>query len=174
MTSKDMFLTGRERTFGEDELIVSKTDPQGRITYANDVFLKVSGYREAELLGQPHSIIRHPAMPRCVFRFLWEQIATGKECFAYVNNRAKDGDNYWVFAHVTPNFDRSGAIIGYHSNRRVPRRPAVEAIAPIYASLLEVESRAPDRKTGVEASFAALQRFIADKGKSYDELILSL
>lgn len=174
MSSKDIFLTGRERAFGEDELIVSKTDPQGRITYANDVFLAVSGYREAELLGQPHSIIRHPAMPRCVFRFLWEQIAAGKECFAYVNNRAKDGDNYWVFAHVTPNFDRKGGIIGYHSNRRVPRRPAVDAIAPIYASLLEVEARAPDRKTGVEASFAALQRFIADKGKSYDELILSL
>ena len=174
MTSKDVLLTGRERTFGDDELIVSKTDPQGRITYANDVFLKVSGFREAELLGQPHIIIRHPAMPRCVFRFLWEQIAAGKECFAYVNNRAKEGDNYWVFAHVTPNFDRSGAIIGYHSNRRTPRRQAVDAIAPIYAGLTEVETRAADRKTGLEASYAALQRFIADKGKSYDELILSL
>lgn len=174
MTSKEVFLTGRERTFAEDELIVSKTDPQGRITYANDIFLNVSGYTEAELLGQPHSVIRHPAMPRCVFRFLWEQIAAGKECFAYVNNRAKEGDNYWVFAHVTPNFDHKGAIIGYHSNRRVPRRPAVAAIAPVYASLLEVEARAADRKAGLEASYGALQQFIADKGKSYDELILSL
>lgn len=174
MSNREVHLTGRERTFAEDEIIVSKTDPQGRITYANDVFLQVSGYQEAELLGQPHSLIRHPEMPRCVFRFLWERIAKGEECFAYVNNCAKNGDNYWVFAHVTPNFDRSGAIIGYHSSRRVPRRAAVNAITPIYASLLNVEKQHQDRRAGLEASYAALQKFIQDQGKSYDELVLSL
>lgn len=174
MTNRATQLTGRERTFAEDELIVSKTDPQGRITYANDIFLQVSGYEEDELLGQPHSIIRHPAMPRCVFRLLWEKISAGKECFAYVNNLARNGDNYWVFAHVTPNFDRQGRITGYHSNRRVPRRDAVNAIAPVYATLLAVESRAADRKNGLDASYKALTDFIADKGKSYDEFVLSL
>ncbi|MCA9257049.1 MAG: PAS domain S-box protein, partial [Phycisphaerales bacterium] len=69
--SRDLILTGRERTFGEDEIIVSKTDVKGRITYANEVFIRVAGYTEDELLGKPHNIIRHPDMPRCVFKLLW-------------------------------------------------------------------------------------------------------
>jgi hypothetical protein len=67
--------TGRERTFREDEIIVSKTDTTGRILYANDVFLRVAGYGEREIVGQPHSIIRHPDMPRVVFALLWETLA---------------------------------------------------------------------------------------------------
>ena len=97
--------TGRERMFGEDEIIVSKTDLKGRITYANSVFLRVAGYAEEDVLGQPHSMIRHPGMPRAVFKLLWETIAGGREIFAYVKNMARDGDHYWVFAHVTPSFD---------------------------------------------------------------------
>jgi PAS domain S-box-containing protein len=100
--SKAVHLTGVERTFVENEIIVSKTDLKGRITYANDVFIKLAGFTETELLGQPHSIIRHPEMPRCVFKLLWDTIAEGGEIFAYVVNRSKNGDHYWVFAHVTP------------------------------------------------------------------------
>ena len=92
--------TGRERMFGEDEIIVSKTDLQGKITYANSVFLRVVGYAEEDVLGQPHSMIRHPGMPRAVFKLLWETIAGGREIFAYVKNMARDGDHYSVFAHV--------------------------------------------------------------------------
>ena len=94
--------TGRERTFGPDELIVSKTDLKGRMTYANDVFLRISGYDLDELIGQPHSLIRHPEMPRGLFRLLWQRISTGHEVFAFINNLAKTGDHYWVLAHVTP------------------------------------------------------------------------
>ncbi len=112
--------TGIERHFGEDEIIVSKTDLQGKITYANDVFIRVSGYSEEELIGAPHSLIRHPDMPRAVFKLLWDTLAAGEEIFAYVNNLAASGDNYWVFAHVTPSLGADGKVIGYHSNRRVP------------------------------------------------------
>ena len=115
-------LTGVERTFGTDEIIVSKTDTKGRIIYANEVFLRLAGFSEREIIGQPHSIIRHPAMPRCVFKLLWDTISSGKECFAYVLNRSKNGDHYWVLAHVTPTFDSKGTIVSYHSNRRNPRR----------------------------------------------------
>src|ERR1017187_6768808 len=86
-------LTGKERFFGEEEIFVSKTDLKGHITYANEVFLRVAGYDEEEVLGQPHSMIRHPAMPRCVFKLLWDQIQVGREIFAYVVNRAKTGDH---------------------------------------------------------------------------------
>lgn len=168
-------LSGVEKTFAKDEVIVSKTDRTGRITYANDVFIGMSGYTEEELLGAPHSILRHPHMPRCVFKFLWDVIETGDEIFAYVLNRAKNGDHYWVFAHVTASYDTNGQIIGYHSNRRVPPKAAVEAIAPLYASLLEIENSNPDRKEGLRQSYATLVKTVGDLGfDSYDRLIMTL
>lgn len=94
MRGDTLTLTGHERTFPEHEIIVSKTDPRGRMTYVNDIFLLVSGYAEDELIGEPHSKIRHPHMPRCVFKLLWDTILSGREIFAYVNNRAKSGDHY--------------------------------------------------------------------------------
>ncbi|RAU23646.1 chemotaxis protein [Paramagnetospirillum kuznetsovii] len=171
----DRSLTNVARTFQWDDVIVSKTDLTGKITYANEVFIDISGYTEKELLGAPHSILRHPAMPRCVFKFLWDRIADGHEVFAYVINRARNGDHYWVFAHVTPCTDHTGKIVGYHSNRRVPKDEAIATIAPLYQTLLGIEEKAGDRKLGVEQSFAALVKTIGDLGfDSYDRLIMTL
>lgn len=167
--------TGHERTFENDEIIVSKTDLSGHITYANRIFLKVSGFAEQEILGAPHSVIRHPEMPRCIFKLLWDTLAAGKEIFAYVNNLAKNGDNYWVFAHVTPSIDVSGAVLGYHSNRRVPeRRVVTDTIIPLYRSLLAEENKQPDRKAGLAASHQMLLGLLKERGVGYDELIFSL
>ena len=167
-------LTGIERTFPEDEIIVSKTDPKGRLTYVNDVFLSVSDYTEAECIGQPHCMIRHPDMPRAIFKLLWDTISSGREVFAYVNNRAKNGDHYWVLAHVTPNFGPTGEIVGYHSNRRVPKPQALAKIKPLYQSLLDTERKAVDRKVGLEASFKQLNDLLAREGKSYGEFVFGL
>ena len=168
-------LSGVERTFSPDELIVSKTDRTGKITYANDVFLDLAGYEEEEVLGQPHSIIRHPEMPRAVFKLLWDAIEAGEEIFAYVVNRAKNGDHYWVLAHVTPNFDAGGAIIGYHSSRRSPRREAIAKVERLYAAVLAEERRHSDRRQGLEASFRMLVEAVGKAGfDSYDRFILSL
>ena len=166
--------TGRERTFAEDEIIVSKTDLKGVITYANPVFIRVSGYSEEELLGAPHNIIRHPDMPRCVFKLLWDTIQAGKEIFAYVVNLCKNGDHYWVFAHVTPTFDEDGRIVGYHSSRRVPDREAVEEIIPVYRSLLEIERSHSDWREGMKAATDALLAKLNQAGVAYDEFVLSL
>jgi len=127
--------TNVEQFFDRSEIIVSKTDLKGRITYANRTFARLAGYSEAELLGQPHSIIRHPDMPRAVFKLLWDTLAERNEVFAYVKNLARDGSFYWVFAHVTPSMDADQNVVGYHSNRRVPRREVVSnVIEPLYAS----------------------------------------
>ena len=103
--------TGKERYFEKTELIVSKTDLKGRMLYVNDVFMRISGFNEKELLGQPHSMIRNPQMPRCVFKLLWDTLEAKKEIFAYVVNICKNGDHYWVLAHVTPSFDGNIAEI---------------------------------------------------------------
>lgn len=163
--------TGTSRTFGADEIIVSKTDPKGHITYANDVFLRVSGYTEDEILGQPHSLIRHPEMPRAVFQLLWDTVQGGKEIFAFVNNLAKDGVSYWVLAHVTPSFGANGRIVGYHSNRRMPYPGAIRAIEPVYRALLQAERAQPTGKAAVAAGVAALHETLSASGQTYEKFV---
>ena len=173
--AKHLSVTGVERTFDESEIIVSKTDLRGWITYANRVFQKIAGYDERELVGAPHSIVRHPEMPRCVFKLLWDTIEAPKEIFAYVINRAKNGDHYWVLAHVTPSFDGGGKLAGYHSSRRVPERRVLdEVIVPLYRTLVDEENRHEDRKVGMAKSHEILVNLLNEKGMDYDELVFAL
>ena len=114
-------------------------------------------------------------MPRAVFKLLWDTIIAGSEVFAYVVNRSKNGDEYWVFAHVTPNIDADGHIIGFHSNRRSPRQGAVQKIQDIYKIILEEEQKYDDRRSGLEASYALMIDLVRRAGfDSYDRFVLSL
>jgi PAS domain S-box-containing protein len=166
--------TGVENLLGEEELIVSKTDLKGRITYANDVFIRMAKYSWKELMGAPHSLIRHPEMPRSVFKLLWDTLQSRQEIFAYVVNLARDGSHYWVFAHVTPTFDERGNIVGYHSNRRKPDAAQIERIKPIYKALCAEEARHANAKDGMHASFEAMVGLLKQQGVGYDEFVLSL
>ncbi len=163
-----------ESVFGEDEIIVSKTDMKGILTYANDVFCRVAEMKTEEVIGQPHNIIRHPDMPRAVFKLLWDTIQAGNEIFAYVKNMSKTGKYYWVIAHVTPSVDDSGRVTGYHSNRRYPNKNEIEAISGIYQTLINEENKHANSKTGMEASYALLQSLLEEEGKTYSEFIWSL
>lgn len=167
-------LTGKEVRMEDDELIVSKTDISGKITYANEVFTRMAAITEEEVIGAPHSIIRHPQMPRVAFKLLWDKLQSGQEVFAYVLNMAKTGDEYWVFAHVTPSFDNNGKIIGYHSNRRAPDRKALETIKPIYKNLLEIENKERDARLGISNSYAALGDLLKQNNTNYERFILSI
>ncbi len=157
----------------DDDFIVSRTDTRGRITYGNRVFIEYSGYTEQELLGAPHNIIRHADMPRGVFKFLWDTLGGGNECFAYVKNLAKDGSFYWVFANVTPDVDSGGRVSGYFSVRRKPHSGAVSAMADVYRAMLAEEQKAGHRD-GPAASLAWLVGVLTQKGVSYEEFVLSL
>lgn len=167
--------TSEEVTFLPNEIIVSKTDLKGRITYANSIFSRICGYSRAELMNAPHSIIRHPDMPRCVFKLLWDQLGEEREIFAYVKNMSRNGAFYWVFAHVTPSFDNDGKVVGYHSSRRVAdRRVLSEVIEPLYRDLRKIEASQATAKEGLAASFTQLMNIVKSKAASYDELIFSL
>ncbi len=174
MVRTDIRPTGIERFFSEDDIIVSKTNLKGEMTYVNDIFMEIAGYEEHELIGVQHNLIRHPDMPRCVFNLLWDTIASGKEIFAYVINMCKNGDHYWVFAHVTPTFDDNNNIISYHSNRRVPERKSVELIKPIYAALLAEEKKQANKREEVQASTQVLVDTLENQGVSYDEFVFSI
>ena len=162
--------TNREKTFSENDLVISKTDARGKITYGNEIFIELSGYSEKELLNAPHNIIRHPDMPKVVFKLLWDTVNAGKEIHAYVKNLAKDGSYYWVFANITPSYDSSGNIIGYYSVRRKPSVRAINnVIIPLYKELLSAE-----RVGGVNNSQKLLNNILLKKGLMYEEFILSI
>jgi PAS domain S-box-containing protein len=166
--------TGRECPFSEDELIVTKTNLKGHITYANDVFLRLSKYPTKQVIGAPHSLIRHPDMPRSIFKLLWDSIQAKKEIFAYVVNMAMDGDHYWVFAHVTPTLDAQQNVIGFHSNRRKPNPDQVAKIKDLYQKLRAEEERHDNRKDGMLRGYDLLMGMLKEKGLGYDEFIFSI
>lgn len=169
-----MHLSGTEKTFAEDEIIVSKTDLAGQIIYANDVFLTVSGYAESELLGQSQNIVRHPEVPGCIFDKLWTTIAEGGEIFTYLVNRCANGDHYWVFAHFAPSYAKDGSINGYHSAQRVANPLALEKISPLYRQLLEEEGRHSIRVDGIKAAAVSMRDLLDTQGTNYDKLVFSL
>jgi PAS domain S-box-containing protein len=165
--------TLQERVMRDGDFIISKTDLKGRITYCNRIFIEFSGFSEQELLGAQHNIVRHPDMPRGVFKFLWDTVQAQKECFAYVKNMSRDGAYYWVFANITPNLDASGVAEGYFSVRRKPAKGAVAAMSDLYQSMLAEERRAGP-KDACAASLALLTQVLSQKGVSYEKFILSL
>ena len=166
--------TRKERLLDKNSYVVSKTDTKGRITYANRTFMDISDYSEKELLGVQQNILRHPDMPRGAFQLMWDSINAGKEFFVYTINLCKNGDHYWVFANITPDFDPNGNIVGYFSVRRLPRPEAVAAMIPVYAQMVVEEQRAGSKKA-IEASQALLMNTIKEAGHdTYETFILSL
>ncbi|MCW8838725.1 MAG: PAS domain-containing protein [Thiovulaceae bacterium] len=157
------------KEMGAEDFIVSKTDKKGKITYVNRIFMDMAEYAEAELLGKPHSIIRHSKMPKVVFKLLWERIEKKEEIFAFVINKTKNNNAYWVYANITASLDENGDIVGYYSVRRKPNPKALETIEPIYEKMLEAE-----KTGGMEASGKILEDLLFEQGVSYDELIISL
>jgi aerotaxis receptor len=124
-------ITNHEIELPEDDLVVSRTDTAGRITFVNAAFVKISGYTEAELIGAPHNLIRHPHMPIEAFGDLWDTIKTGRPWEGFVKNRAKNGDHYWVRANVTPLIE-DGEIKEYISIRFKPTRAQSQAHDALY------------------------------------------
>ena len=149
--------------------IISETDKKGIITQANDVFQEVAGYTEDELLGANHNIVRHEDMPRACFKLVWDTIRSGKEIRAFVINKAKNGDHYWVIAHITPTAD------GYHAERVAPDAATIkDVVAPLYKQMRDKEKEMNYSNEGMEAATQILLDVLADKGLSYDELIDAL
>ncbi len=158
--------TGQEKRLGADDFIISKTDTKGKITYCNRIFIDLAGYSEIQLLGKPHSIVRHPDMPKLIFKLLWDRVKAKKEIFAFVKNLCKDGGHYWVYANVTASTDTNGRVIGYYSVRRKPSANGLAAVEKLYATLLSKE-----KSGGINESSRYMDKLLDEKGVSYDEYI---
>lgn len=132
----NMPVTANEYLLDEGESILSTTDLQGRLTYVNQDFIRVSGFTEEELIGAPHNLVRHPDMPPEAFADLWATLKAGLPWTGMVKNRRKNGDFYWVLANATP-MRQNGNVVGYMSVRVKPTRQQVEQATRVYASLRE-------------------------------------
>ncbi len=129
-----------EEYFFEGRAIVSETDLEGVITFANRRFCEISGYTSSELVGQPHNIIRHPDMPKAAFAQVWKTIQSGTIWHGLVKNLRKDGKFYWVDTEVSPIYDNNGIVKGYMAARKPASRKNIEETAEIYKKMIEQES----------------------------------
>jgi aerotaxis receptor len=127
-------VTNRERTFPPEQKLISNTDLNGTIQHCNDAFIAISGFSKAELIGQPHNIVRHPDMPPLAYKIMWDHLKAGKPWMGLVKNRSKNGDYYWVNAYVTP-VTENGKVIGYESVRSCPSRSDIKRAEKLYSAI---------------------------------------
>ena len=151
-TDKEIFLSNRS--------MITETDVEGRIVYADHNFLETTGYLFHELLGMSHSIIRHPDMPKTVFTEMWDTIEQGENWYGYIKNLTKDGSFFWSHVNIMPRWDEYGKIIGFIASRKAAPKDVIEIIADLYAKLVEIE-----KTEGIDASEKYLNAFLLEKGK---------
>ncbi len=157
----------REVDWNKSKVLLSKTDKNGTILYANEDFIDVSGYDEFELIGQPHNIVRHPDMPKVIFKFLWDSIKSSQNIHVVLKNMAKTGRYYWVVTEFKIIADTDGDIVGFFGTRKsVPENIIVKFIELLYKKLLQIEEA-----SGLTASEEYLIGFLEERKKTYMEYI---
>lgn len=157
----------REVDWNKSKVLLSKTDIKGTILYANEDFIDVSGYDEFELIGQPHNIVRHPDMPKVIFKFLWDSLKSGKNIHAIFKNMSKTGRYYWIITDFKIIADSDGEIVGYFGTRKSVREDIiVKFIEPLYKKLLHIEEA-----SGMSAAEEYLIGFLEERKKTYMEYI---
>ena len=152
-----------------DDVLISVTDPNGIITDANDIFVKISGYTKDELVGANHNLIRHPDMPRVMFDVVWDHIKGRENIMAVVKNLAKDGRYYWVITDFVTDVDADRNVTSYTAYRRSPKPGILKTIIPMYKALNAIEEFA-----GMDAAKHFLTDFLERRKESYDDFIESL
>ncbi len=159
----------REINIGKDKILLSITDARGVIEYCNEDFVEISGYEEYELAGVAHNIVRHPDMPKVIFKLMWKRIQNKHNIIAVVKNLSKTGRYYWVVTDFVVREDKNGHITGYKAFRKPAPRKAIEAVIPLYKKLQELENI-----RGVEAAEKFLNGFFNAEDTTYDEFIEKL
>ncbi len=157
----------KEVSWDKSLVIMSKTDALGRNEYSKEAFIHVSGYEDYELISQPHNIIRHPDMPKVIFKCLWDELKNGNNFHAIVKNMAKSGRYYWVITDFEVIKDDNGKILNYVGRRKsVPAEVIIKHIEPLYKRLLQIEA-----VSGLDASEKYLRGFLEEKKKTYIEFV---
>ncbi len=158
-----------EIKFNKKKFIVSKTDLKGNIIFINKNFSEISGYSEAELVGSPHNVVRHPDMPKAVFFLVWKTLLAGRPISGIVKNLCKDGRYYWVIADLEPKTDNNGKVITLTAFRRAAPQDVIDTTEELYRTMLAIE-----KKHGMEKSLSYLEAFLEEHELTYNEFIEEL
>ncbi|OQX49719.1 MAG: hypothetical protein B5M46_04055 [Epsilonproteobacteria bacterium 4484_20] len=161
--------TGRELKLHPKDMIVSKTDINGIISYGNKKFIEISGYSEDELIEMPHNILRHPDMPKAIFYLMWKHIKNGQNIMAVIKNMSKSGDHYWVTTDFGIQKNREGVIKSFIAFRQAAPKSVLKVIKPLYATMLEIE-----KEDGMEASVRYLETYLSERQMNYSQFIEDL
>ena len=160
----------REVQWDKTKTLISETDVKGTITNVNDVFCAVAHYSASELIGQPHNLIRHPDMPKLIFKLLWDNLKVGNNFVGVIKNLAKTGEYYWVVTGFEMRRDAMGTITHYIGRRKsVPEAAINNYLAPFYESLLKME-----KIGGVELSSRFFKNYLTKQGKDYIDFVISI
>ena len=160
----------RELVWDKTKTIISTTDKYGTITDVNQTFIDVCGYSADELLGKHHNIIRHPDMPKIIFKITWDNILAGRNFHAIIKNLAKSGEYYWVITDFEVGRNIMGEVVTIMARRRaVPQYVITDHIEPLYQTLLKLE-----KIGGMELSNRYFKGFLEKQGKSYIEYIMDI
>ena len=160
----------REVVWNKSQVVISEADVYGRITNVNDVFSNVCGYSPEEMIGQPHNIIRHPDMPKLIFKLLWDNLKAGNNFIGVIKNLAKSGEYYWVIIDFEMRRDAMGNITHYIARRKsVPKAVIENYVAPLYQTLLKLE-----KIGGMELSARFFKNYLAKQGKDYIDFIIDV
>lgn len=155
----------KELFFDENDVIVSMTDPKGNIIYGNDIFFTMAEANRTELMGKPHNVIRHPDMPRVVFKVIWDRLKSGHEVYGFIKNQSKKGNFYWVYAFLKPVL-KEGKIVKIISYRKPINEYARNVISKIYETLLEHE-----KSHTLEETMDYLNAYLDERGIDYDTFV---
>ena len=128
-----------EEVLFDGRSLISETDTKGIITFVNRKFTEMTLYTKEEAVGQPHSILRHPDMPKAAFKEMWDVIQAGKTWEGYVKNLRKDGRYYWVVVSIIPKVDEKGTIIGYIASRKMPDSNYLQNVIAQYKAMISEE-----------------------------------
>lgn len=128
-----------EEVLFDGRSLISETDLKGNITFVNRKFVEMTGYSKEEAVGEPHSILRHPDMPKAAFKQMWSVIKENKTWEGYVKNLRKDGKYYWVIVTIVPKKDEDGKTIGYIASRKMPDRQILKTVEQQYKDMLAKE-----------------------------------
>jgi len=148
----------KEKKLTSVDIIVSQSDLEGFIIYANPIFYKIAGYPYGKLIGENHNTIRHKDMPKAIFKILWEELKNKKEVYCFIKNRAKENKYYWVFAYIRPSINKeNGTIRNYISTRKAISNKAKDIIEPLYKQMLNIE-----KEQGVKSAENLFKNFIEE------------
>jgi len=152
----------------DKKVIKSKTDKRGVIQYVNDYFCKVAQYDKKELIGKPHNIIRHPDMPKVIFKLLWEKLHKGENLYAIIKNLTKDGKYYWVVTKFETTFDNKGNVLAHYARRKAIPEKIKNIVGDIYDKIRKIE--AIDEQLAEDTFYEILNTYHL----TYDQFFLEL